>query len=279
MITTTATNPDYRRGRSALPDLVSAIGSNKFGAQLQDYLYSVCGADHCTVFQLGADSVSEVVSGSFDGTDIAHRRASTYVTKQYWRKDPAMSEAKRCGDRISPMVIKVDICGLADHDLRQTIYPHIRQRLLVAGRNHDTAFGLSILRSEGGAAFSEDDIHEVEKVSELLVALLSKHVEVTLRTSRMATALSSLREIEACISNTADLPRREMQICARILYGLSTTGIALDLAVGPESVKTYRKRVYQRLQIGCERQLLTWYLALWALWQENCHPVSTERLH
>ena len=52
-----------------------------------------------------------------------------------------------------------------------------------------------------------------------------------------------------------------------MLYGLSTVGIALDLEIGEESVKTYRKRAYQRLRIGTERELLTWYLALWSTWR------------
>ena len=49
---------------------------------------------------------------------------------------------------------------------------------------------------------------------------------------------------------------------ARILYGLSAAGIAVDLGIGIESVTTYRKRAYRRLGIATQRELLVWYLKL-----------------
>ena len=41
------------------------------------------------------------------------------------------------------------------------------------------------------------------------------------------TALTGLPDIESCIVATSDLPRREAEVCSRILYGLSSVGIAL----------------------------------------------------
>ena len=69
-------------------------------------------------------------------------------------------------------------------------------------------------------------------------------------------------------------------MCARILYGLSSVGIALDLTVSEETVKTYRKRAYQRLAIGSERELLTWYLAHWSRWSaERFEAAASTALH
>jgi len=249
-----------------LADVIEAIGSERFGAQLLGYLHEMCGADHCAVFQFGNDSLSEVVVGSHDGTNAASRQASRYVSQQYWRKDPAMCEAQQRVHK-EPVVIRVDIGELADTDLRDTIYPHIRERLVVAGRRRDTAYGLSILRSDVHGAFSEGDVGRIGSVADLLVSLLSRHADLVLNRPNIALALTSLPEIENCLLAMTDLPRREAQVCARVLYGLSTTGIALDLSVGEESVKTYRKRAYQRLQIGCGRELLTWYLARWGEWK------------
>jgi DNA-binding NarL/FixJ family response regulator len=73
-----------------------------------------------------------------------------------------------------------------------------------------------------------------------------------------------LGDIEECITGTMLLPRREAQVCSRILYGLSSAGIALHLDVSEQTVKTYRKRAYERLGIGSERELLTWYLRRWS---------------
>jgi DNA-binding CsgD family transcriptional regulator len=89
-----------------------------------------------------------------------------------------------------------------------------------------------------------------------------------------------LPEIESCIVATSPLPRREAEVCARILYGLSSVGIALDLSVSEETVKTYRKRAYQRLVIGSERELLTWYLSHWNRWSaERFQAAASTALH
>ncbi|WP_416365582.1 LuxR C-terminal-related transcriptional regulator [Paraburkholderia terrae] len=58
------------------------------------------------------------------------------------------------------------------------------------------------------------------------------------------------------------LTAREVQVGARYLYGVSTSGIASDLGIGNETVVTYRKRLYERLSIGSRRELLLWYLGL-----------------
>jgi DNA-binding CsgD family transcriptional regulator len=75
------------------------------------------------------------------------------------------------------------------------------------------------------------------------------------------------------------LPRREAEVCARILYGMSSVGIALDLSVSEETVKTYRKRAYQRLNIGSERELLTWYLARWSRWRGHRFELAAPAAH
>nr|ART90100.1 hypothetical protein [uncultured bacterium] len=46
-----------------------------------------------------------------------------------------------------------------------------------------------------------------------------------------------------------------------------------------ETVKTYRKRAYQRLAIGSERELLTWYLARWNRWSAERYQGAVPALH
>jgi DNA-binding CsgD family transcriptional regulator len=74
-----------------------------------------------------------------------------------------------------------------------------------------------------------------------------------------------LNVIEGCLAlSSPRLARREAEVCARILYGMTSLGIALDLGIGEESAMTYRKRAYNRLNIGSQRELLLWYLDQWA---------------
>ncbi|MBG9388065.1 LuxR C-terminal-related transcriptional regulator [Caenimonas aquaedulcis] len=78
-------------------------------------------------------------------------------------------------------------------------------------------------------------------------------------------ALTSLPEIEACLAATRQFTGREAEVMARVLFGISTVGIAIDLGLSEQTVKSYRKRAYQRLSFGSERDLLNWYLKAWSL--------------
>ncbi|MBP0590451.1 hypothetical protein J8I87_12135 [Paraburkholderia sp. LEh10] len=251
-----------------LPDanilaVIDAIGGDSFGPKLLSYLHEVCGADHCAVFELGGDSLLELDSASLDGTQTAHQQASLYTAQQYWRRDPTIVEAKRRLGQPTPAILRVDINSLTDTVFRDAIYPKISQRVMICSQSSKGAFGLSILRSSGHGTFSDSEVDHLSSVSELLFTVLSKHADVVATRGALTRALTSLDDIETCLLGATELSKREAEVCARILYGLSSIGIALDLGIGEESVKTYRKRAYQRLSIGSPRELLMWYLGLW----------------
>jgi DNA-binding CsgD family transcriptional regulator len=105
--------------------------------------------------------------------------------------------------------------------------------------------------------------------SALLVAAHAKHIELLDARESAVRALASISQIEECLTGSSVLTSREIEVCSRIIYGLSTLGIAVDLSLGEETVRTYRKRAYQRLALGTERQLLTWYLRQWTRWHAS----------
>jgi DNA-binding CsgD family transcriptional regulator len=121
-----------------------------------------------------------------------------------------------------------------------------------------------MLRLGQREVLSDSEIEGLRAIADLLIALIARHVDLSLSRPNLTPALTSLEEIYNCVVAATDLSRREGEVCARILYGLSSCGIALDLGIGKESVMTYRKRAYQRLGIGSQRELLMWYLGLWS---------------
>src|SRR3546814_184165 len=107
---------------------------------------------------------------------------------------------------------------------------------------------------------SENDVWRLQDIADLVLSLVARHQDLSLAKPGSFTALASLNRIQERILGTKSLSRREGEVCARILYGFSSCGIAVDLGIGKESVMTYRKRAYQRLGIGSQRELLLWYL-------------------
>lgn len=256
----------------SLADILDAAGTPQFGATLLNHLSQACGADYCAVFRLGAEAPSELATGSYDGSQTAHTRVSQYMQRQYWSKDPAMIHARTQLVERQPMLMRVDVERLEDSDVRETIWPRIRDRLVIAGRSRQGAYSMSILR-EGRGGFTATEIERLGATADLLISVLAKHADLSAApVPDLAGVISSLPGIEACLVAMSPLTRREAEVCARILYGLSTNGISLDLGVGTETVKTFRKLAYRRLHIGSERELLAWYLGLQGRWQQELAP-------
>jgi DNA-binding CsgD family transcriptional regulator len=247
--------------------LIGAIGEDDFDVRLIALLNDICGAEHYSIFKLTRDDPAQFASVSLDGTDTARKQANIYFGRQCWRRDPTFLEARSRLGQAALTLLRLDVDNLDDRELRDVVYgrSHIRDRLLLSGEFAGTAFGLSILRSDRHERFSNVEIDRLRDLGEALLSIIAKHVGVRWQKSSFATALTSLEEIENSILAAKEhFPRREAEVCARILYGLTSVGIALDLGIGEETVVTYRKRAYQRLRVGCHRELLLWYLALWS---------------
>lgn len=269
---------EFPLGPASARTLVAALeatGTDRFGAMLLNHLHEAFGADYCAVFRLGPDAPRELVTGSHDGSATAHTRVSAYLERQTWEQDPAMVYAQTRLPADQTLLMRVDVSAIQDESLRETIWPRIRDRVVIAGRSGDAAYSVSILR-EGRGSFTPDGIARMAESAQMLISVLAKHADLTggatLRAD-LSGVISSLSDIQACLAALSPLTRREADVCARILYGQSTTGIALELGVGAETVKTHRKLAYRRLGIGSERELLSWYLGL----QERWHASGADR--
>lgn len=267
------------RQRSGLTALIDGIGTEQFGARLVELLHNECGADHCAAFQLDGDTISILAFNSFDPAQSRMRMVERYVREGLWRKDPALSMARIQLDATSDRLIRVDLNDRGYDDLRARIYPQVRDRVVVSGRRDNIELGLSVVRSDPNPEFMAGAIEQLADLSDTLLTAMAKHVSVLMSRPNVASALTDLHEIENCFRARSELPRRELEVCARILYGLSSIGISLDLGVGEESVKTYRKRAYQRLNIGSERELLHWYLSQWSVWHGHLYAPTRAAVH
>jgi DNA-binding CsgD family transcriptional regulator len=123
-----------------------------------------------------------------------------------------------------------------------------------------------VVDCESNAPMPAHALDALSKRSGLLLAAHAKHMELLDAHQGAIRAIGSIDRIQECLTASGALRVREIEVCARIIYGLSTLGIAVDLSLGEETVRTYRKRAYQRLALGTERQLLTWYLRQWTHW-------------
>lgn len=251
---------------SELSTVVESIGTPSFCSHLLQFLHEICDGEHCALYRLDGNSVKSVASGSVDGTFTAQLHATRYVREQYWRRDPDMLRALFFQSAADPMIVRTGFPDAWDVPLRETIYPDVSDRLIIAGRGDHGAVAISVVRTTK-ERFSENGIEALSRRAHLLLCALSRHVNILLEPYDVSDALEVLVAIEECLVAMTSFPRREVEVAARLLYGSSATRISEDLGIGIESVKTYRKRTYERLNIHNERGLLKWYLRVWSSWR------------
>ncbi|MTD54567.1 helix-turn-helix transcriptional regulator [Amycolatopsis pithecellobii] len=259
--------PPISSSPAGLAGLVDGIGERDFGNRLLALLHDVCGADYCTVFHLNSLGGQMVTTAGLNSIDVAQRQARLYLEGQRWKSDPMILQSrKQLTGRHTSSVVHMAVRELPDVAYRDRLYTRagVCDRVLLCGRSATGVIGLSVLRTSKAGIFGGEDLRQVHEVSSVLLAIIDKHVGVLRQDLNLRRALTSLDQIENCLTNSRiPLSPREKQVCARILYGMSSNDIAIDLHIGDETATTYRKRAYQRLEITTQRELLLWYLDLW----------------
>jgi DNA-binding CsgD family transcriptional regulator len=219
-------------------DLLDCIGTRQFDAVLERMLASMCGAVGFASFRGRDPHITKIAGALSEGKVL--RAISSVETLA----------AGTPRDADEPLIIAVD--GLA---------------ALRGGRDESPIW--LIVEPGSNGDISGEALEAITSGSGLLLAAHAKHVELLDARQGAVRALSSIAQIEECLAASRALTVREIEVCARIIYGLSTLGIAVDLCLSEETVRTYRKRAYQRLALGTERQLLTWYLRQWTQWHSR----------
>lgn len=245
--------------------MIDAIGTAAFSECFAHGLHKICGAELAFIFRLVEAQPVEFASIGCNGTNRVERVRDIYLSNRWWEFDDAIRELS-ADDDASCRMLTTDIKLSASPRLRQTLYGHlnIRERVLMSTRFEGGPLVLSVTRSEQDGPFETHQIDSLLGHAATILSIVAKHCDIAMRARRLPDLLTELPAIERRIMAAAalSLTVREVQVCARYLYGMSTSGIASDLGIGNETVATYRKRVYERLSIGSHRELLLWYLGL-----------------
>jgi DNA-binding CsgD family transcriptional regulator len=137
---------------------------------------------------------------------------------------------------------------------------------LVQGHRDGKAYGLAFFRMTDEGPFTESEVERIRSASATWLSLLSKHKRLV-RADRsedpsQALLADDVPRLEVKLQQyMPTLSRSEMRVCARILWGMSTPGIAVDLNLQPGSVATCRKRAYRRLGIGTRLELIRLFMS------------------
>jgi DNA-binding CsgD family transcriptional regulator len=153
-----------------------------------------------------------------------------------------------------------DFWGLriAASDITDSVYRNhcynaagLDHRLSILQVRKGRTYRLNFYRGRG-QPFSREAGENVFNAADMLMALIRRH-DAESDVSQGLTKEMFMQRLRAIAPG---LPARELEVMALIAHGLSSHGIALELRISINTVLTYRKRAYSRLDISTQNELM-----------------------
>lgn len=246
-----------------LAGVVNALGTDEFERETLHFLNRMSGAEHYCVYRLREGLPQFLGGASVRGTHaMRHRSSEKRWPERSFIELHQADKAARSSD--NALMLHDDIEHVADPTLHSALeHFHIVDRVLVCGRAVDDLYALSVMRSRELGQFAERELHDLAENADVLVAACAKHAVLHWDRAKTIAHFASVGIIETNLrASDWGLSERELQVSARILFGISAYGISIDLGLGEETIATYRKRLYARLRIGGRHELMQRYLTL-----------------
>lgn len=250
---------------TGLGGLIDVVGRPDFERELARQLSQMFHSEFVHICHFPAGRPQMLMSMAEDGSPRGQEQSAAYIQREMWQFDPTIDAGSRW-EANAPLFSQLDIERPETKELKNFYEAaNIRERVVVYGKSSDGHLGLSVVRTCARGAFSDDERSRIGVIGEIAFPLLARHYALVTERSIVSSALTSLPLIENCIALSGlNIPKREAQVVARILYGLTCEGAALDLSIAYETAISYKKRFYQRFQLGGFRDLLSWYLTQFA---------------
>jgi DNA-binding CsgD family transcriptional regulator len=234
---------------------VAALGTAEFAAELLSALKRIVAIDHLSLIRFDDPSRPPIFESAIWRSSTHTAEVQRAYLGGLYRHDPSLTLAYGIeGVR----VLRVRRDSIADSSYRDAIFVRagIRERLTIAATDGARLVTLNLYRRDQSGAFAAGEIDTVESLAELLAALAVKHVRMVgalLRSRDRSDRVAALMARLAALDDR--LTGRELDVLARVLLGMTSEGIALDLRISVNTVVTYRKRAYGRLGVSSQAEL------------------------
>jgi DNA-binding CsgD family transcriptional regulator len=230
--------------------LVGHVGREVFPSAVFALAHEATGCKHLTAFSFENDRSARVVfAQNLGAAGVAFSLAKKYVAS-YWRLDPANAVIPTADENSHCWGVNSSASDICDLAYRSQCYSAVGldHRLSVSQRTSGRTYRLNFYSGKG-QVFAPEAVTRTLRAAELLLALTRRH-DADAGGKGVESFMQRLRCVEPALSG------RELQVTSLIARGLSSQGIALELSIGINTVLTYRKRAYARLNISSQNELM-----------------------
>lgn len=237
--------------------LVGAIGSERFASEALAALNTPLQAASWSVYRVYGAGRAPVLhlSATGDGEDVTRSCFSAYAAGLY-RRDRSFELVRRAHRPGEAAVLAMHADDAPNPEHREAIYRRhaLAERLSVAALDGDgSLLAVNLYHHEHQGRFSAAERERFCAIAPVVLASVRKQLDWQAMTPPTPPAPPAPRAAlaAACPALTA----RELDVCERLLRGLSHDGIAADLGLSVPTVKTYRARAFERLGLHFRSEL------------------------
>ncbi|NQD54152.1 helix-turn-helix transcriptional regulator [Pseudomonas sp. CM25] len=264
---------DFRLSVEQTASLLSRT-SESHGKLLAADMLKLLGAQvplaQCTLFAYSPNRSPQIISFADRARMLELPRISSNYAERFYSMDgnqqamtarPTPSSAERI------MVQRQGIEDIAHRDYRRICYelPQISERVaLLSHCDGNRWLSINFYRGREHGRFSANEINVIETAAPLIVQISRLHYRAYLEANEMPALLS-----ERVISLYPELTRRDHELLQLMLAGCDVQAISTSMGIQQSSAATYIKRLYRKLGIAGQRELLA--LATQRKWSSPVH--------
>lgn len=235
----------------ALPSVIASIGHPEFSAKLFDAIRGTVEAAYITVFVSDRQPRARILIAENEGRLGVCRRSANIYVERYWDYDPANKVSTDDGRIQSLRLMATDIVNAAYRSMCYHSLGLARRFSLIQSRGEETVRVNLYFRCETNLESSGFD--QLTECAPVIMAAIWRHYDCATSVDGSNVTNTFRKRLERVAPS---LSPRELEVCSLIASGITSGGIAARLGLGVNTVLTYRKRAYARLQISSQNELM-----------------------
>lgn len=239
------------------PDiLISSLGSHRFGGALMDGMKALIGVDHCVLVQYskGFSHPYTLLSAGTIQDSLASDCATLY-DDQLYEHDPIFAHMQTDSGVNAPVIVHKLAQDFTDLEYRELLIKRcgINEKISLYRQSDIAGYCLNLYRLSSSSPYDNDSLQRLSEVGRIIDSIVQKHTQLVSNTSKLFTLNNVVDRLkESC---SLQLTAREIDVCARIIFGHTSESIGLNLNISINTVLTHRKHAYEKLGIGTQNQL------------------------
>lgn len=231
--------------------LIQSIGKPTFGAALLAMIRRQTPIDHVVVFLFSDKDTQWLLTEGAIAQAEAERLARVYSQTLY-PLDPAITLMQAVTEESAPIMNhseahRIGVPSYRDHFFTNT---GLGFRLQLLYRSAEYLISTNLYRFSSSGGFTTAEQATIGASAELMIAAIERHAHFTARPPLQDPDEHNWPEA------VKQLSARELEVARLIVAGYSNPAIAEGLKISENTVRTYRKRIYHKLAIHRQQELL-----------------------